>query len=586
MQSLEESDNFLIDHVLEAVDDMTDSKQPKVLLFDIGGVCVVSPFQAILDYELSLGIPPGWVNYSLSKTSPTGFWHRLETGSIPMDEAFFAGFNADLHDQGRWEAFYAAQRAKNPSLPEQVPPLPAIDGEYLFNTMMTNSIPPDPWMFPALNKLKESGKYILAALSNTVIFPEGHRLWRKDFLDDPVRSLFDVFISSAHVGLRKPDPRMYRLALKVLNEYAAENAGSERGRALRWAEGIKADDVVFLDDIGENLKEARNQGFGTIKVHLGRAYEAVEELEKITGLPLEGDHPKIPLEEQRQGEAIGSDIDDGSTRQGHLRPSSYVDIHGIHVHNLAIDRIPLPLLAEQGPRLPLELLRRQFDGQRGARDPVKLLVDLVQAVRRVALAGQLVHQLDPLQGVPRPLQDLRERVPVRDPGPVAGEPRAQPPRRAFQQQPDLEVILVRDVDDQPALRLQVLSPRLDDLLRVVEEDERAGAEDDVKGPPVELRQRLQFRHVVVEQAYARTGLEAPLLLSRLGQHGLGDVDADDLAPVAHSLGGDEDLQPCAAGEDEDALAGLDVGDGHEALGVAWVERVLIVVGSRGVHALR
>lgn len=42
MQSLEESDTFLIDHVLEAVDDMTDSKQPKVLLFDIGGVCVSS----------------------------------------------------------------------------------------------------------------------------------------------------------------------------------------------------------------------------------------------------------------------------------------------------------------------------------------------------------------------------------------------------------------------------------------------------------------------------------------------------------------------------------------------------------------
>ncbi|KAK2024444.1 haloacid dehalogenase-like hydrolase [Colletotrichum zoysiae] len=301
MQSLEESDSFLVGHVLEAIDDMTNSKQPKVLLFDIGGVCVVSPFQSILDYELGLGIPPGWVNYSLSKTSPTGFWHRLETGSIPMDKAFFAGFNADLHDQGRWEAFYAAQRAKNPSLPEQVPPLPAIDGEFLFNTMMTNSIPPDPWMFPALKKLKESGRYILAALSNTVIFPEGHRLWKKDFMDDPVRSLFDVFISSAHVGLRKPDPRMYGLALRMLNEYAAKHASSERGKALGWADGIEASDVVFLDDIGENLKEARRQGFGTIKVHLGRAYEAVEELEKITGLHLEGDHPKIPVKPNLKG---------------------------------------------------------------------------------------------------------------------------------------------------------------------------------------------------------------------------------------------------------------------------------------------
>ena len=30
------------------------------------------------------------------------------------------------------------------------------------------------------------------------------------------------------------------------------------------------DEVVFLDDIGENLKAARERGFGTIKVDLGR----------------------------------------------------------------------------------------------------------------------------------------------------------------------------------------------------------------------------------------------------------------------------------------------------------------------------
>ncbi|KAF4880381.1 Acyl-CoA dehydrogenase family member 10 [Colletotrichum siamense] len=301
MESFEGSDTFFVDHVLEAVDSMTGSKQPKVLLFDIGGVCVVSPFQSILDYELSLGIPPGWVNYSISKTSPTGFWHRLETGSIPMDRAFFEGFNKDLHDQGRWVAFYTAQQAKNPSLPKEVPPVPDIDGEYLFNTMMTNSIPPDPWMFPALKNLKASGKYILAALSNTVVFPEGHKLWTKDFLDHPVRRLFDVFISSAHVGLRKPDPRIYQLAVKTVNEYAIKNADSERGRALGWADGVKPDDILFLDDIGENLKEAKKQGFGTIKVHLGRTYEAVEELEKATGLALEGDHPKVPVKPNLKG---------------------------------------------------------------------------------------------------------------------------------------------------------------------------------------------------------------------------------------------------------------------------------------------
>ena len=320
------SEEFPVEVILEALDNMAESQQaqkrPKVILFDIGGVCVctldlnftvifskgktntsqvVSPFQAILDYELSLGIPPGWVNYSISRTAPSGFWHRLETGSIPMDAAFFAGFNADLHDPDRWAAFYTAQQAGNPSLPTTIPPLPRLDGEWLFFDMMAAARSPDPWIFPALKALKASGKYMVAALSNTVIFPPDHEYSQVEFLDDPVRSLFDVFVSSAHVGLRKPDPRIYRLALDKVDEFARANADSERGRAGGWAEGVGAGDVVFLDDIGENLKAAKVAGFGTIRVPLGRAYEAVDELEDVTGLQLAGDHPRIPVKPNFKG---------------------------------------------------------------------------------------------------------------------------------------------------------------------------------------------------------------------------------------------------------------------------------------------
>ncbi|SPN99545.1 related to epoxide hydrolase [Cephalotrichum gorgonifer] len=272
---------------------MPDSKKPKVLLFDVGGVCVLSPFQAILDYELSQGIPPGWVNYSLSRTSPTGFWHRLETGSIPMDAAFFAGFKSDLHDPSRWADFYASQQARDPSLPRAVPPVPAMDTDFLFHQMMTVSRSPDPWMYPALRALRESGEYILGALSNTVVFPPDHEL-ASGLSEDPVRQVFDFFVSSAHVGLRKPDPRIYELALRTANEFAAENQrGGEGG-------GIEAGEVLFFDDIGENLKAARNFGFRTFKVPLGRAYEAVDHLEQVTGLALAGAHPKIPIEPRRE----------------------------------------------------------------------------------------------------------------------------------------------------------------------------------------------------------------------------------------------------------------------------------------------
>lgn len=40
MQSLDQLDSIQVDSILDVVADMVDSKQPKVILFDIGGVCV------------------------------------------------------------------------------------------------------------------------------------------------------------------------------------------------------------------------------------------------------------------------------------------------------------------------------------------------------------------------------------------------------------------------------------------------------------------------------------------------------------------------------------------------------------------
>ncbi|KKY17030.1 putative epoxide hydrolase [Diplodia seriata] len=70
--------------------------RPKALLFDIGGVCVVSPFQAILDYERAHGIPVGWVNAAIAAAAPAGAWQRVERGEVPLDDAFFAAFAEDL----------------------------------------------------------------------------------------------------------------------------------------------------------------------------------------------------------------------------------------------------------------------------------------------------------------------------------------------------------------------------------------------------------------------------------------------------------------------------------------------------------
>lgn len=140
-------------------------------------------------------------------------------------------------------------------------------------------------MYPALLTLRKSGKYILGALSNTVIFPPSHP-FSSDKAGKELRGLFDVFVSSAHVGLRKPSPEIYEWTLERLNSFSLE-----KGRG-----GVEAGDVLFLDDIGENLKAGEKAGFKTLKVGLGRAFEAVDALERVTGLELAGSHPREGVE--------------------------------------------------------------------------------------------------------------------------------------------------------------------------------------------------------------------------------------------------------------------------------------------------
>lgn len=164
--------------------------------------------------------------------------------------------------------------------------LPSIDGESLFWSMMNASRHPDPYIFPALERLSsQKNRPIIGALSNTVIFPPGHPWSRKElsssssyskfadaFLLNP-KKYFDVYIASAEVGMRKPSRDIYDLAIQRLDEFDRRKGGN----------GIKPEDVVFLDDIGENLKMGREVGMKTIRVQLGKTWRAVKELEGVLG---------------------------------------------------------------------------------------------------------------------------------------------------------------------------------------------------------------------------------------------------------------------------------------------------------------
>jgi microsomal epoxide hydrolase len=174
-----------------------------------------------------------------------------------------------------------------------VPPIPDIDTEWLHVEMMRIARELDPYMGPALKRLRKyadesNGGLILGALSNTSIFPPGHPLYDATTIDGKASKgldgIFDVFVSSAHVGMRKPAEDIYQYAIIRLHEFVKK----------RWQnDNVKAENIVFIDDIGTNLKTAKKLGMRTIKVTLGKVDLAVNEIEKVTGLDLTSDKSKL-----------------------------------------------------------------------------------------------------------------------------------------------------------------------------------------------------------------------------------------------------------------------------------------------------
>ncbi len=77
--------------------------------------------------------------------------------------------------------------------------------------------------------------------------------------------------------MRKPEPRIYEYAMAEVRRIWRKS-----GREVAEGE-LRPEDILFLDDIGANLRAAREMGWRTIKVGLGESAEAVRELERVTG---------------------------------------------------------------------------------------------------------------------------------------------------------------------------------------------------------------------------------------------------------------------------------------------------------------
>jgi len=204
----------------------------RAVIFDLGGVVLGSPLHAIAHYEREVGLPAGFVNRVVIESGRDGAWSRLERGELTLP-AFHPAFEADCAARGQ-----------------------ALSGVDLMERVH-ESAKPRPAMLEAVRCIR-SHHLVAAALTNNWLSDDGTGA-------SALRPRFDHFLESSRLGLRKPDPRIYRYACERMD--------------------VPAQDAIFLDDIGRNLKPARELGMTTIKVD--EPGEALADLSELLGFPLE-----------------------------------------------------------------------------------------------------------------------------------------------------------------------------------------------------------------------------------------------------------------------------------------------------------
>ena len=184
----------------------------QALLFDFGGVITSSPFEAFNRFEARRGLPRDFIRSVNAQNGDSNAWARLERAEIGGD-AFDREFAAESERLGH-----------------------LIPGAEVLK-LLSGALRPN---MVALLKEKRA-QFKLGCLTNNV---------RSDLAPSDeikaVMALFHVVIESSKCGLRKPDPRIYALACDTL--------------------GVPPHEIVYLDDLGINLKPARAMGMQTIKV--------------------------------------------------------------------------------------------------------------------------------------------------------------------------------------------------------------------------------------------------------------------------------------------------------------------------------
>jgi putative hydrolase of the HAD superfamily len=207
------------------------------ILWDFGGVLTTSPFEAFNRYEAQRGIPRDFIRRVNATNPEENAWALFESSRVDLDT---------------FDALFAAESER---LGHRIPGREVV-------ALLSGDV--RPRMVEMLRLCKT--RFQVACITNNVRSGQGPGMAstaERAGRVAEVMALFDLVVESSLEGIRKPDPRIYQLT--------CERLGVAPGRA------------VFLDDLGINLKPARELGMRTIKV-LGED-QAIRELAELTGLP-------------------------------------------------------------------------------------------------------------------------------------------------------------------------------------------------------------------------------------------------------------------------------------------------------------
>jgi putative hydrolase of the HAD superfamily len=212
---------------------------PRALVVDYGGVLTEPLADAIAQWCAAEGVVPeefaavmkDWLATSYGEAALGSPVHALERGELSIEE-----FERELARQLRSVGGGTVEAAG------------------LLTRMFAGFADPQPMMLDALRRARSAGLRT-ALLSNS---------WGLDYPRDGWDELFDAVVISGEVGMRKPEPEIYRLAATRL--------------------GVQAAECVFVDDLAPNVRGA--VAVGMVGVHHRDAGQTVAELEGVFGLSL------------------------------------------------------------------------------------------------------------------------------------------------------------------------------------------------------------------------------------------------------------------------------------------------------------